>query len=335
MRQKWLANLCDSLHIFTVIVVTQMMVLIYSLSFLSLDYHYFNQVSIISLLAQLIAITLVVVLCKLSSWLNTMHVYLGIVMVIIVIFIVSTIYTQMVGWLDSALGFGFLDNSLLLNIKISVASILTFLSLLRYFYIQAQWQQQVEEASRSQINALQARIKPHFLYNSMNSIAALISIEPAKAEQAVEHLSSLFRRAFSHRSPTISLSEELNWVEQYLSIEKLRFQDRLSYAIDVHDDSVLKAELPVLCVQPLVENAIIHGIQHLPDGGHIQVDVMRTKRALEIRIENPYDPSIVSAGSGIGINNIERRLLLTYANKAALEIDKGEDKYVAVLKFPI
>ncbi|WP_395374094.1 sensor histidine kinase [Marinicella sp. W31] len=335
MRQNWLANLCDSLHIFTVIVVTQMVVLIYSLSFLSLDYLYFNQISIISLLAQLIAISLVIVFCKLRPWLNRLQVHLGLLLVVLIILMISTLYTQMVGWLDSALGFGLLEDSLLLNIKISVASTLTFLLLLRYFYIQAQWQKQIEAASRSQMNALQARIKPHFLYNSMNSIAAMISIDAVKAEQAVEHLSNLFRRAFSHRGPTILLSQELDWVEQYLSIEKLRFQERLSYAVNIEETSILTYELPVLCIQPLVENAILHGIQHLPEGGHIDVEVSSTERALEIRIKNPYDPTSVSAGTGIGINNIKSRLQLTYANKAGLQIDASDNMYEAVLTLPL
>ena len=335
MQQNWLANLCDSMHIFTVIVVTQMMVLIYSLSFLSLDYLYFNQISIITLLAQPIAITLVIVFCKLRPWLNRLPVYVGLLIAVLIIVLISSLYTQMVGWLDRALGFGLLDDSLLLNIKISVASTLTFLLLLRYFYIQSQWQNQIEAASRSQMNALQARIKPHFLYNSMNSIAAMISIDAVKAEQAVEHLSNLFRRAFSHRGSTILLSQELDWVEQYLSIEKLRFQERLSYAIEVQESSVLNYELPVLCIQPLVENAILHGIQHLPDGGHIQVDVSATKRALEIRIKNPYDPSTVSAGTGMGNDNIRSRLQLAFASKASLQIDASDNIYEVVLTLPL
>lgn len=338
MKQQWLANWCEPMRVFSVVTVTQMMVLIYSLSFLQINYEYLNQLSIVSLLAHLIGISLLLLFCKVGRWLNQMRVHYGLMVVVLLIVLVSSVYTQMVGWLDKALGFGMLDNIFLLNIKITVASLITFLSLMRYFYVQTQWQLQVEAASRSQMHALQARIKPHFLYNSMNSIAAMIPIDTQKAEKAVVDLSNLFRRAFSHRSSTISLAEELEWVKQYLDIEKLRFQDRLNYTIEVEGESILSMNLPVLCLQPLVENAIIHGIQHLPKGGYIKINIAYChNRKVCIEVKNSYEDVSLHEGNGMGIRNIKNRLALMYGVKAKLDIIPNQEDqiFTAMLELPV
>ena len=133
-----------------------------------------------------------------------------------------------------------------------------------------QWQERVEAASKAQVDALQARIRPHFLFNSMNTIASLIRTRPAEAERTVEDLSDLFRAALGSAETPGTLGEELDLMDHYLRIEKLRLGDRLRVEIEA-DELPRDLPLPRLLLQPLVENAIYHGVQPLADGGTIRI----------------------------------------------------------------
>ncbi len=334
MMQNWLADFCDSMRVFTVLVMTQLMVVIYALSFLQFNLEFLTRLSIISLLAQLVSITLIIVLCKGARWYNRAGVYWGVLLLVLTVALISSAYTLSIGWLDERIGIGLLSDPWLLSIKINAAAMITFLALIRYFYIQEQWQKQVRAVSRSQLNALQARIKPHFLFNSMNSIASLISIDVNKAETAVEALSDLFRRAFTHNGKHISLAEEIDWVKKYLYIEKLRLADKLHHELDV-DDALLEQQIPVLCIQPLVENAVIHGIQQCENGGIIRLTAKRSGPGMVVTITNSCPAESHSRGHGTGLQNIRERLQLAYGQVASLQTARTEDLFTTVLSMPL
>jgi len=334
MSNHWLADFCDSMRIFTVIVVTQVMVIIYSLSFLSLDYTFLNHLATINLLAQLIAITLVILLCKLKKFFNQFQVYIGVILLSVLIVLVTTLYTQLIIKFDNQLGFGLVADVSLVNLKLTTATLMTVLGLVRYFYIRQQWSLQIEAHAKSQLNALQARIKPHFLYNSMNSIASLIAIDAVAAEKAVLNLSGLFRKAFADHAKLVSLEQEIEWVDQYLAIEQLRLQDRLIYTSTI-DGELLSHKIPVLCIQPLIENAVLHGIQHLPHGGEITLRIEKDKQTMSIMVTNPYNKSQKSQGSGMGLENIRKRLKLTYDQRASLQTQADKQTFTATLLLPL
>lgn len=153
---------------------------------------------------------------------------------------------------------------------------------LRYFYVQHQWQAQLCAESEARIDALQARIRPHFLFNSMNAIAALTRSNPQRAETAIEDLAELFRFALADPRRTISLQDELAIARRYLEIEKLRLGDRLRIEWEI-DGLDVQAHIPALVLQPLVENAIYHGIEALPEGGTIRIEGRRHAAASELR----------------------------------------------------
>jgi two-component system, LytTR family, sensor histidine kinase AlgZ len=143
--------------------------------------------------------------------------------------------------------------------------------MLRYFWVAAQWRRNVEAEARSRIRALQARIRPHFLFNSMNTIAALTRSDPARAEEAVEDLADLFRASLSDATSTVTLKEELELSRIYQRIEQHRLGDRL--AVEWRIKALpLRARIPALSVQPLLENAIYHGIEQLAGGGTVVVE---------------------------------------------------------------
>lgn len=324
-QTAWLSDFSTTERIFTVIVVAQIMVVIYSLSFLVFDFTYLNQLAVLSLLAQLIAISVIILLAKLHQTLNRLPVMPGILVVMLLTVLMAVLYTQLMAWIDDALQFGLFTDSTLTTVRIGLATTLTLLALLRYFYVQDQWANQIEALSKAQMHALQARIKPHFLYNSLNSIASLIAFDPPAAERAVLNLSGLFRKAFTHQKGGMTtLERELEWVEQYLAIEKLRLVDRLRFKLKV-DESLLSVKIPILSIQPLIENAVIHGIQHLSEGGDVQLTIESLGQGFFVEVSNPVNPEQQHAGTGTGLDNIRQRLRLTYQDRLTFSVRQDND----------
>ena len=145
-------------------------------------------------------------------------------------------------------------------------------SYLRYNYVRRSLQRREESELHARIQALQSRIRPHFLFNSMNIIASLIPVDPAAAETVVEDLSELFRASLQEEGSEVSIDDELALCRRYMRIEFLRLGKRLNinWQIEVVTDSV---RIPLLTLQPLLENAVYHGIQPLPEGGTITVSI--------------------------------------------------------------
>ncbi|HEU4530160.1 MAG TPA: sensor histidine kinase [Steroidobacteraceae bacterium] len=207
---------------------------------------------------------------------------------------------------------------------------------LRYFFVSNEWRRTVETKARSRIEALQARIRPHFLFNSMNTIAALTRTDPRLAEEAVEDLADLFRANLRETRNQIPLKEELEVARLYQRIEQLRLGPRLAVSWDV---SALPMDLlvPSLVVQPLLENAIYHGIEPLPDGGTVTVSGVRHEREVELRVSNPLAKAGGSGHSGnrIALDNIRERLELAYPGRARVHVAETESEYVVTLAFPL
>jgi two-component system sensor histidine kinase AlgZ len=217
--------------------------------------------------------------------------------------------------------------------------------LLRYFYIAHQNQETIKAISAAQVQALQSRIRPHFLFNSLNSIASLIRIDPELAEQSVEDLSDLFRASLAESAKRVSLKEELEIARLYQRIEQLRLGDRLKVKWKM-GNLPLRQKVPVLIVQPLLENAIYHGIEPLTDGGTVNIfaDVTgpEEKQTVEITIKNPLanNPDGEQVGTGrkhgnqIAMKNIEQRLRLVYGDGARVIVNKTDNDYQVTLRFP-
>lgn len=218
--------------------------------------------------------------------------------------------------------------------NVAVAAIVWGITL-RHFYVRGQWQRQVRAHARSQLDALQARIRPHFLFNSMNTIASLVRERPHDAERAIEDLSELFRAAL-RAGATATLADELALVRHYVHVEKLRLGDRLEFVervADAPDDF----RLPVLLLQPLVENAILHGIQSLEQGGRVELSIRRVRNVIMVDVRNPVGPHVTSLhrGSGIALDNIRERLRHQFGPDARLEIERGPDYHLARITVPL
>jgi two-component system sensor histidine kinase AlgZ len=217
-----------------------------------------------------------------------------------------------------------------------IAAIMSAL-LLRYFYLQSQWRRQQQAELRARIESLQARIRPHFLFNSLNSIASLIVIDPVKAEQAVLDLSDLFRASLARPDTLVLWSEELELAQRYIAIEQYRCGDRLSMAWRV-DDVPEDMLIPQLILQPLLENAVLHGIQPRIEGGTIEVDAKVESGFFELIVSNPYDDAVKqvpSRGTRQGLVNIEARLVALFGAGASLTSQSREGRHVTRLRYPL
>ena len=206
---------------------------------------------------------------------------------------------------------------------------------MRYLYISSEWRRSIILEAQSRISALQALIRPHFLFNSMNTIASLTRSNPRQAEEAVEDLADLMRANLNAPKDRTTLKEELETAAIYQRIEKLRLGDRLKVRWDV-GNLPMRALIPSLTIQPLLENAVYHGIELLPEGGEIVVTGKNVDGQLDICIRNPVasDQSRKSGGNQMAMSNIQQRFELAYGSSARVEVSAAEKEYSVRLVFP-
>ena len=180
-----------------------------------------------------------------------------------------------------------------------------------------------ETTARAQMQALRAQINPHFLFNTLNVLAGLIHTNPVKAERITEELAEVFRYALeSTRADWGSLDQELRFIESYLEIEKARFEERLAYRFDI-DPAVRALKIPPMMLQPLVENAVKHGIGPKVEGGEVRVTARLEAGSLVISVEDSgvgYQTRSRQRGSGVGLENVRARLKHTYGEAGRLHL---------------
>ena len=226
-----------------------------------------DSVGVATLFAVWLAVVCGVCLCKLRPRLERLTPIPAYSIVWLLIVLAVLVGSLVVWWLDHRLQTGLSPHEgrrfVIGNTAIAA---LVGAALLRYFYVLAQWQERLQAASLARVEALQARIRPHFLFNSMNTVAALVRVDPDAAEKTVEDLSELFRAALGTDERLGTLGEELDLIDRYLAIEQLRMGERLRIERDLAD-APRDLRLPPLLLQPLVENAIYHGIQPCRAGG--------------------------------------------------------------------
>lgn len=186
----------------------------------------------------------------------------------------------------------------------------------------------------AQLNNLSAQLNPHFLFNSLNNIKALIIDDPKSARRAIDLLADLLRNSlYSGDKQMITTQEELDLVKDYLELEKLRLEERLQYHIEAGDE-FHDMFIPRLSIQTLVENAIKHGIGQQKQGGLISIKLNNNHSGLTICITNPGSLKPVEESSGLGIKNLNERLQLQYKGAAYFTISEANDTVTATIKIP-
>jgi two-component system, LytTR family, sensor histidine kinase AlgZ len=238
---------------------------------------------------------------------------------------------NLMAWLD--LGDPLItDSEMTFLIRNLGLSLIVSTLVLAYFYLLHQWQRTVQLQARSREAALRARIRPHFLFNALNTAAALIRSQPDTAELVVEDLSELFRASLSTRD-RVSFGEELAFARLYQRLEQTRLGDRLTveWRVDALPEDLM---VPALLLQPLLENAVGHGIESLPGGGSVVIEGALTEGVVHLSVSNPVPDQPTAAGHSMALENIRERLELVYGDEAALGVESSETWFKVSLLFP-
>jgi len=190
-------------------------------------------------------------------------------------------------------------------------------------------------ARDAELKALKAQVNPHFLFNSLNSISALTSIDPTKAREMCILLAEFLRMTLGlGEKSSIPLSEELALLDRFLGIEKVRFGARMKIEENIQQESRPLLVLPLL-LQPLVENSVVHGIANMPEGGTIRVASHCADGRLDLIIENTFDPECTPARrTGMGLANVRKRLEGRYGEEASMQVSSDANRFCVRLSLP-
>jgi two-component system, LytTR family, sensor histidine kinase AlgZ len=190
-------------------------------------------------------------------------------------------------------------------------------------------------AREAELKALRAQMDPHFLFNALNSVSALCGSDPQAARRMLEQLAAFLRGSLElSTSERIALGREVSLAHAFLQIERVRFGDRLRFLSEV-DEAAAALQVPPLLLQPLVENALKHGIAHLLDGGTLSIQAKRRRDMLYVVVENPCDPDRPTApGTALGMENVRRRLAACYGDRALMAVDRKPERFRVELRIP-
>jgi two-component system sensor histidine kinase AlgZ len=326
-------SFCRWRLLLAVVAVTQVSVLLMGVG----AFRQFNLVWLgtTSLYAQSLALVSALGVCTSGAWLGRLSARWAWLSSWFVAVVAALGFSYTIGIIGSVLGLGPGRQDFSIFVWQSVLAVaLVGMALLRYLFIRAQWRAQVLAQSEARVQALQARIQPHFLFNSLNTIASLIPEEPLSAERAIEDLADLFRGSMRRADRLISLSEELDLARRYLKMEQRRLGDRIRVDWRVSELPEGASILP-LTLQPLLENAVSHGIQPLADGGEVRVYGRAEKDNIVITISNPLGAGQRgNRGHGMALANIRERLELAFGPAASLITHQNDNQFFAVLSLP-
>ncbi len=341
--ESFLPDFCSGRMVLTIVLVTELTAIILALASSNGSENFWTNLARLSMFMLWLGLANAGALCLAKRFVHTTKVAHVAGLTLVVVLFVTALITEatyvigdrMFPELDLQNVFPTSHQSFLLRI-LGIATIVSAL-LLRYFYVIHQWRTNVQLEARSRISALQARIRPHFLFNSMNTIAELTRSDAVLAEQAVEDLADLFRATLADSDKKVRLKEELEMARIYQRIEQLRLGDRLQVIWNV-DELPMRALVPGISLQPLIENAIYHGIERLPEGGVITVEGEFKSNNVSIMIRNPVatdNSRRASSGNQIALNNIRQRFELAYNGRATVKTSLIDNHFSVYLRFPL
>ncbi|MFA5683365.1 MAG: histidine kinase [Lysobacteraceae bacterium] len=336
--EGWLPDFCRLPVLFSTLVAAQLVVLVIGLAPGAAPAWALDQWLAASALALWLALCSAVFLCKLRPSLHRLPRALAGALAWAVPVFVAFVGGLLIYRLERDLQIGVRSgerSALAFALSVAVITGLLAAALLRYFHFQQRWQQQIAAQARARADALQARIRPHFLFNSMNSIASLVRRDPRSAERAIEDLSDLFRAALGAGDAPGTLDEEIELCERFLAIEALRLGERLQVDWRIDADAPRAMALPRLLLQPLVENAVIHGIARLEQGGCISIRIHRQGERLRIVIGNPCPDVGEAHGNSHAQHSVRQRLDYAFGGRARMTVTPGQGYYACELLLPI
>jgi two-component system sensor histidine kinase AlgZ len=334
----FLPSFCAVRMVFAVVLVAQILSFVLVLAPLETGSDPWRDLGVISLFVQWVALSSAAVLCLVRPLLSRFSNVAAALISYLLLLLVTAVLSEVANYVlyrDLTLTPPTGDHFSFLARNVGLSALISAL-VLRYFYVQHQWKEQVRSESRARVQALQARIRPHFLFNSLNTIASLTATNPAQAEDAVEDLADLFRITMRDSGGRISLAREIEIAKRYLHIESLRLGDRLQ--VEWNLDAIPEVAVPALILQPLLENAVYHGVEPMSSGGRIRVGILQRGKRLLMEVENPVPSNRTFShhrGNRVAHENIRERLRLAFGRAARLETDDRGTSYRASVHLPV
>jgi two-component system sensor histidine kinase AlgZ len=332
----FLPDLCNAQSILFAVLVTELMCIVLTLVQSSPVAFDWSALGLTSMFVQWIVLSSAGLLCNVRPLMQGMSVLRTTLIGYVVILAITGVYSAIAEWIMLQDEIWSIHNSAAIFRNLLVSGVLIGIAF-RYLYLQHQLRRKEQAELNSRIQALQSRIRPHFLFNSMNIIASLISVDPETAEEVVEDLSMLFRASLGDMSDEpVKLSEELDLCEKYIHIESLRLDDRLQVEWDIDVDTEL-VRIPMLTLQPLLENAIYHGIQPLPEGGTVVVRASVDDGQMRLSVENPVGAGeqAGSHGNRMALDNTRKRLEAIYGPSASVVSRPSATTYLTTVSYPL
>jgi two-component system sensor histidine kinase AlgZ len=333
-----LPDFCQPQAVLLLVLLGLLLATLLALADAGLEPSFWRSLGLAALLIETVVLAACLMLCGARALLSRLPVAVAHVAIFTVIQLLTAGFSVFaLNWFIAPGVAGVPDDGtrwILRNVLISAIASLVFL---RYLALHRQWQLQIRAEAGARLNALQARIRPHFLFNTLNTIASLVRSRPDEAEQAVLDLSDLLRTGLKSDS-WHTLQDELELIRGYLRIEGQRLGPRL--VVDWRLDERLPQQqaIPALLVQPLVENAIVHGIARCPEGGRLLIECRPLGARWLLRIANPMPPSDdpgAQGGHRMAQDNIRQRLELAYGERARFRTTVVDAEFIAELELPL
>jgi two-component system sensor histidine kinase AlgZ len=341
LEDSFLPDFCDPRIVFAVVLLGELLAFTLALT-RSSHAPFLNELARVSMFVQWIGLTSTALLCYARKRVGAHAIGIVSAVVFALLLANTVVVSEAVYWIGRRFG----DQGLYAEffptehapfvLRNSLICLIVTALVLRYLFVSHHWKAHVRAEARSRIDALQARIRPHFLFNSLNTIAALTRSDPARAEEAVEDLADLFRATLRDSDTLLRLKEELELTRIYQRIESQRLGSRLEVKWDV-TALPMRALIPGLTIQPLLENAIYHGIEPLDGGGRVSVSGRVDAGRIEIAVANPVATersAPARSGNRLAVDNIRERLRLAYGANGELTVEQLPNEYRVTIRFP-